>query len=67
MAVNKVVMNTKEGEKVLVDLTADSVTPATLAEGVTAHGADGEPIVGTMQAGSGGASFDYTNAEEVAY
>lgn len=31
-----------------VDPSADTVTPETLAEGATAHGADGEPIVGTM-------------------
>ena len=49
MAVNKIVLNTDDGEQVLVDLTGDSVTPETLAEGVTAHGANGEPIVGTMR------------------
>lgn len=47
MAVSKVELANGE---VLVDLTADTVTPETLAEGVTAHGADGEPIVGTMKA-----------------
>ena len=50
MAVNKVVYN---GET-LVDLTNDSVTPETLAEGVTAHDASGAVIVGTMSAGGGG-------------
>ena len=35
----------------LIDLTADTVTAETLAEGVTAHGADGEKIVGTMKGG----------------
>ena len=48
MAVNKVVMNTENGENVLIDLTGDSVTPKTLAEGATAHDASGEVIVGTM-------------------
>lgn len=43
MAVNKVEIN---GATVL-DLTEDSVTPETLAEGVTAHDAAGNPIVGT--------------------
>lgn len=44
MAVNKVVY----GGNVLLDLTSDTVTPETLAEGVTAHDASGERIVGTM-------------------
>ena len=37
MAINKVVY----GSTVLVDLTDDTVTPSTLLEGYTAHGADG--------------------------
>ena len=49
MAVNKVVMNTENGEQILVDLTGDSVTPETLAEGATAHDASGNMIVGEMQ------------------
>jgi YD repeat-containing protein len=48
MAVNKVVYNTKNGAEVLIDLTGDSVTPETLAEGVTAHDAKGEIITGIM-------------------
>jgi len=36
------------GENTVIDLTADTVTAATLAEGVTAHGADGEVVTGTM-------------------
>lgn len=47
MAINKVIY----GTTVLVDLTEDTVTAATLAEGVTAHGADGEAITGTMSGG----------------
>lgn len=35
------------GDETLIDLTNDSVTPETLDEGVTAHDATGEPIVGT--------------------
>lgn len=54
MAVNKIVMNTENGEKVLMDLTADTVTPDTLAEGATAHDASGNKITGRMAAGSGG-------------
>lgn len=33
----------------LIDLTGDTVTAETLAEGVTAHGANGERLVGTMR------------------
>ena len=53
MAVNKVELANGE---VLIDLTKDTVTAETLIEGVTAHGADGEPIVGTMRGGSSGGS-----------
>lgn len=49
MAVNKVVY----GTTVLVDLTKDTVTPDKLLKGATAHDASGEPITGTMEAGSG--------------
>lgn len=44
MATNKVVL----GDEVLMDVSQDTVTPETLAEGATAHNADGEQIVGTM-------------------
>ena len=50
MAVNKVVMNTANGEETLIDLTEDTVTAETLTEGVTAHDASGARIVGTMSA-----------------
>ena len=40
----------------LIDLTADTVTPETLAEGVTAHDKSGAVITGTMVAGGGGDS-----------
>lgn len=43
MATNKVVL----GAEVLMDVSQDTVTPETLAQGVTAHNADGEQIVGT--------------------
>ena len=49
MAVNKVVMNTSDGAKTLIDLTGDSVTPETLAEGVTAHDSSGAMITGTAR------------------
>lgn len=44
MAVNKVIY----GGNTLVDLTEDSVTPANLLHGATAHNASGEQIVGSM-------------------
>lgn len=44
MAVNKVTY----GGNTLIDLTSGSVTPETLAEGVTAHDASGNLIRGTM-------------------
>ena len=47
MAVNKVVMNTKNGADVLLDLTGDSVTPDKLLKGTTAHAASGVAITGT--------------------
>ena len=51
MGVSKVVkktfVNGTEVPEVLLDLTADTITAADLASGKTAHGADGEPIVGT--------------------
>lgn len=48
MAVNKV----EYGGETLIDLTEDTVTPETLAEGITAHDASGEQIVGTMKSNS---------------
>ena len=53
VAVNKVVMNTKNGTDVLLDLTQDTVTPETLLKGITAHSADGTPITGTMSGTEG--------------
>ena len=41
---SKVVLSTGE---VLIDLTADTVVADKLAQGITAHGKDGAPIVGT--------------------
>lgn len=46
MGVNKVVF----GETTLIDLTSDTITADALLKGYTAHGADGEPITGTMEA-----------------
>lgn len=43
MAISKVVY----GGNTLIDLTADTVTADKLQKGITAHGADGEPVTGT--------------------
>jgi hypothetical protein len=43
MAINKVVF----GNQTLIDLTADTITPADLQSGVTAHDASGTAITGT--------------------
>lgn len=56
MAVNKVVFNTADGPEVLMDLTADTVTPSSLVAGIIAHDASGNQIVGTI-----------TNAEETSF
>lgn len=45
MGKNKVVY----AGKVLIDLTADTVTPENLLEGMTAHSKSGEKITGTMK------------------
>ncbi len=54
MANSKVVF----GEETLIDLTSDTVTADTLADGYTAHGADGTAIVGTMTSGGSGEPTD---------
>lgn len=53
MAVNKVVY----GNNTLIDLTGDSVTPETLASGITAHDKSGVTITGTLIP-SGGIPID---------
>ena len=58
MAVSKVVVN----NETILDLTSDTVTADTLAEGKTAHNAAGEQIVGTMT--SGGSSTDVKTQEK---
>lgn len=64
MAVNKVVINTENGAETLIDLTSDTVTPETLAEGKTAHNAAGEIITGTMtERSSGDISIDGATKE----
>lgn len=45
MAISKVVY----GGNTLIDLTADTIKKDKLLKGITAHGADGEPITGTCE------------------
>ncbi len=47
MGVSKVIF----GSNTLIDLTSDTVSASNLLAGETAHGADGEPITGTMTSG----------------
>ena len=61
MAVNKVVY----GTTVLVDLTEDTVTADKLLKGATAHDAAGEPVTGTLEAGSGGSSDNNCEAYHI--
>jgi len=64
MGVSKVVFS----GHVVIDLTSDTVTADKLYEGVTAHGADGEAITGTMagKSDNGIAKQVDANAESVA-
>lgn len=45
--IKKTYVNGTEVPVTLIDLTADTITAADLASGKTAHGADGEAIIGT--------------------
>lgn len=47
MAVNKIIIN----DEVKIDLTADTVSPSTLASGITAHDKSGNIITGTALTG----------------
>lgn len=60
MAVNKVVYD----GRTLVDLTNDTVTAGTLAEGATAHTANGERVVGTLTAVQYGSAQSLTAAQK---
>ena len=55
MAYNKVIF----GGTTLIDLTADTITAADLASGVTAHDKSGEPITGTS-------TYDSDTSEDTA-
>lgn len=51
---SKIERKTANGLETILDLTGDTVTAETLKKGYTAHGANGDPILGTMEATSGG-------------
>ena len=51
MGINKITLNTEDGEEVLINLTGDKVTEDTLFDGVTAHNSNGEQITGTFPIG----------------
>lgn len=59
MAINKVVY----GGNTLIDLTADTITPADLAQGVTAHDKSGASITGTSTKDSDTSDADATVSE----
>ena len=59
MAISKVVY----GNTTLLDLTSDTVTATSLAFGITAHGADGNLIVGTNDFDSNTSDATATAAE----
>jgi len=59
MAINKVVY----GGNTLIDLTADTITPADLAQGVTAHDKSGASITGTSTKDSDTSDADATASE----
>ena len=62
MGVSKVVY----GSNTLIDLTGDTVTAADLMQGKTAHGADGEAIVGTYVPSTETAILAWTNPSPTA-
>lgn len=62
MARSKVVF----GDQVLIDLTADTVEAQHLKKGYTAHGADGEPIIGTNENDANTQDATATDAEILA-
>lgn len=66
MGVSKITLNTADGEETLIDLTGDSVTPETLAEGVTAHDASGAQITGTMKSGGKSVQTDWDQTDAAA-
>ena len=62
MGVNKV--DLANGET-LVDLTSDTVSPSTLAKGVTAHNSKGEQIIGNLNPEGGGGGSGIIDVTEL--
>lgn len=62
MRVNKV--DLANGEN-LIDLTSDTVTPQTLAKGVTAHNSKGEQIIGNLNPEGGGTGSGIIDVTEL--
>ena len=60
---NKVQVVRNGATETLIDLTSDTVTPASLAQGYTAHDASGAPIVGTASGGGTEAGTVYQDGE----
>ena len=44
-AISKVIY----GNQTILDISQDTITASDLKEGITAHGADGEPITGILE------------------
>ncbi len=54
MSFNKIILSPDgENEETVLDLTQDTVTPQTLASGITAHDNSGNIITGTLSPGGG--------------
>ena len=60
MAANKVIVN----NQTILDLTADTVTAATLKKGITAHDASGTQITGTLEESSTSETWVLNKATE---
>lgn len=53
MAYSKVILN----NETLIDLTSDTITPSFLRQGITAHQANGEQIIGTYSPSGGNLQY----------
>lgn len=61
--INKVVY----GTSTLIDLTEDTITPETLAAGITAHDASGKKIVGIANMNNGYNEIVFTSTNDTNY
>ncbi len=57
--INKIIY----GDKILIDLTGDTISPENLGQGITAHDKSGKPIVGTSTKDSDTSDATITVAE----